>query len=66
MRSYGESGAVVYLADCVELMRLMPAACVEVVFADPPYRLSSGVTVKSGCIAPVDKGEWDRSRGSKR
>ena len=54
-----------YLAGCVELMRLMPAACVDMVFADPPYRLSGGgVTVKSGRIASVDKGERDRSRGS--
>lgn len=55
---------MVYLADCVELMRHMPASCVDVIFADPPYQLSGGgVTVKSGRIAPVDKGEWDRSRG---
>jgi DNA modification methylase len=32
----------VYLTDCVELMCLMPNSCVEVVFADPPYRLSGG------------------------
>ncbi|CAA9423602.1 MAG: DNA modification methyltransferase [uncultured Rubrobacteraceae bacterium] len=56
---------MVYLADCVELMRLMPPSCVDVVFADPPYRLSGGgVTVKSGRIASVDKGGWDRSLGS--
>lgn len=56
---------MVYLADCVELMRLMPGACVDVIFADPPYRLSTGgVTVKSGKIASVDKGDWDRSLGS--
>ena len=54
-----------YLADCVELMRLMPPNCVDVVFADPPYRLSGGgVTVKSGRVTSVDKGEWDRSLGS--
>jgi len=64
LKSYGEPGAMVYLADCVELMRLMPASCVDVVFADPPYRLSGGgVTVKSGRIASVDKGEWDRPMG---
>ena len=64
LRSYGEPGAVVYLADCVDLMRLMPGGCVDAIFADPPYRLSGGgVTVKSGRVAPVDKGEWDRSKG---
>ena len=61
---YGEPGAVVYLADCVELMRLMPAGSVDVIFADPPYRLSTGgVTVRSGRLASVDKGGWDRSLG---
>jgi site-specific DNA-methyltransferase (adenine-specific) len=65
--AYGEPGAVVYLADCVELMRLMPAASVDVVFADPPYRLSGGgVTVSSGRLVPVDKGSWDRSLGFKK
>lgn len=55
---------MVYRADCVELMRLMPAESVDVIFADPPYRLSTGgVTVKSGRLASVDKGEWDRSGG---
>ncbi|MGH3147120.1 MAG: DNA-methyltransferase [Rubrobacter sp.] len=63
--AFGEPGAVVYLADCVELMRLVPAGSVDVVFADPPYRLSTGgVTVKGGRLAPVDKGVWDRSLGS--
>jgi site-specific DNA-methyltransferase (adenine-specific) len=66
LESYGEPGAMVYLADCVQLMRLMPEGCVDAVFADPPYRLSTGrgVTVKSGRLAPVDKGSWDRSLGS--
>jgi site-specific DNA-methyltransferase (adenine-specific) len=65
LEAYGEPGAVVYLADCVELMRLMPAGKVDVIFADPPYRLSTGgVTVRSGRLAPVDKGGWDRSLGN--
>ena len=65
--SYGEPGAIVYRADCVELMRLMPAGSVDLIFADPPYRLSNGgVSVKSGRLAPVDKGAWDRSMGLSR
>jgi len=64
LRSYGEPGAMVYLTGCGELMSLMPAGCVDVIFADPPYRLSGGgVSVQSGRLAPVDKGEWDRSMG---
>jgi hypothetical protein len=63
--AFGEPGAVVYLADCLDLMRLVPTGSVDAVFADPPYRLSTGgVTVKGGRLAPVDKGRWDRSLGS--
>jgi site-specific DNA-methyltransferase (adenine-specific) len=67
LRAFGEPGAIVYLADCVELMKIMPPGSVDVVFADPPYRLSrGGVTVKNGRLAPVDKGAWDRSMGIDR
>ena len=64
LESYGEPGAMVYRTDCVELMGLMPPASVDVIFADPPYRLSGGgVTVKGGRLTRVDKGEWDRPMG---
>jgi site-specific DNA-methyltransferase (adenine-specific) len=34
------------------------------IFADPPYRLSTGgLTVKNGRLALVDKGAWDKSMG---
>jgi site-specific DNA-methyltransferase (adenine-specific) len=57
LEAYGEPAAIVYRVDYVDLMRLMPAGSVDVVFADPPYRLSTGgVTVKSGRLAPVVKG----------
>jgi len=53
----------VYLAECVELMGLTLPSCVDTI-ADPPYQLSGGgVTLKSGRIAYVNKGEWDRSMG---
>jgi site-specific DNA-methyltransferase (adenine-specific) len=62
--AFGEPGAMVYLADCVALMKVMPAASVDMIFADPPYRLSNGgVTVRNGSRSPVDKGAWDRSMG---
>ena len=63
-QAFGEPGAIVYLADCVELMMIMPPASVDVIFADPPYRLSNGgVTVKNGRRTSVDKGAWDKSMG---
>ncbi len=64
LQAFGEPGAIVYLADCVNLMKTMPSGSVDMVFADPPYRLSrGGLTVKSGRLAPVDKGAWDESMG---
>ena len=64
LQAFGEPGAMVYLADCMDLMKIIPPGSVDLVFADPPYRLSTGgVTVKSGRLAPVYKGEWDRSLG---
>ncbi|MFH1641321.1 MAG: site-specific DNA-methyltransferase [Nanoarchaeota archaeon] len=37
---------------------------IDLIFADPPYRLSSGgVTCKSGRIVSVNKGDWDKSQG---
>jgi site-specific DNA-methyltransferase (adenine-specific) len=63
-QAFGEPGAIVYLADCVDLMKIMPPASVDMIFADPPYRLSNGgVTVKNGHRASVNKGAWDRSMG---
>ena len=63
--AFGEPGAAVYLADCVELMRLVPAGSVDAIFADPPYRFSTGgVTVRSGRLSLVGKGSWARSLGS--
>jgi site-specific DNA-methyltransferase (adenine-specific) len=63
-QAFGEPGAIVYLVDCVKLMKIMPPASVDMIFADPPYRLSNGgVTVKNGRRASVDKGSWDRSVG---
>jgi site-specific DNA-methyltransferase (adenine-specific) len=50
--------------DCRELLSLLPAASVDVVFADPPYFLSNGgFTCQAGRRAPVGKGAWDASRG---
>jgi site-specific DNA-methyltransferase (adenine-specific) len=64
LQAFGEAGAIVYLADCVDLMKIIPSGSVDAVFADPPYRLSTGgVTLRNGRLAPVDKGAWDRSMG---
>lgn len=53
-----------YHGDAFELLKSMPNSCVDMVFADPPYYLSNGgVTVSSGKMVSVDKGDWDKSNG---
>lgn len=53
-----------YLGDCIDIMKKMPAKSVDMIFADPPYLLSNGgITVQSGKMVSVNKGEWDTSNG---
>lgn len=50
--------------DCLEILALMPAESVDMIFADPPYNLSNdGFTCQSGRAVSVNKGDWDRSQG---
>lgn len=57
----GERRAAVHLGDAVEVLYSLPAASVDVVFADPPYFLSreGGSTCRGGKRAHVRKGAWD-------
>jgi DNA modification methylase len=50
--------------DCLEVLARLPSACIDLIFADPPYLLSNGgTTCSSGKRAPVDKASWDLSGG---
>jgi site-specific DNA-methyltransferase (adenine-specific) len=61
---FQDNGFKLYQADCIGFLREMPAASVDMIFADPPYNLSKGgFTCHAGRRAPVDKGTWDESRG---
>lgn len=61
---YEQEGFSLYCADCRDLLQTMPAASVDMVFADPPYNLSNGgFTCQGGRRVSVDKGEWDASSG---
>ena len=63
-RTFGLSNA-----DCVEVMAQIAKSSFkfDMVFADPPYFLSSGgISVQSGKQVCVDKGEWDKSQGSEK
>ena len=49
--------------DCVELLNQFDFKF-DMIFADPPYFLSNdGISVQSGKMVSVNKGEWDRSNG---
>lgn len=43
----------------------MPAESIDLIFADPPYFLSTdnGVTCRGGKMVSVNKGKWDKSTG---
>ena len=65
MKPYFEAdGFTLYHADSVEFMGGLPEGSVDLVFADPPYKLSNnGFTCHSGRRVSVNKGVWDESRG---
>ena len=50
--------------DSVEVCANLPEKSVDGVFADPPYFLSKGFTIKtkSGYVREFDKGDWDKVR----
>jgi len=61
---YEKPGFVLYHANCLDILLRLPENSVDLVFADPPYRLSNdGFTVHSGKRVSVNKGEWDKSNG---
>lgn len=47
--------------DCRQLLEQVPDNSVQAIFADPPYFLSNGgISINSGRIVCVDKGDWDK------
>jgi site-specific DNA-methyltransferase (adenine-specific) len=66
--SDAERGIYLIQGDSLEFMqeiaRKYPKGCFDMIFADPPYRLSNGgMTCYAGKVAKVDKGIWDKSEG---
>ena len=54
----------IYQGDCLAILAAIPADCVDLIFADPPYFLSNdGITCHAGRMVSVNKGKWDKSQG---
>ena len=67
--SNNKNSIYLYQANCLELLDKIadkyPEGCFDMIFADPPYFLSNGgVTCQSGKMVTVNKGDWDKSRGT--
>lgn len=55
--------AILYEADCLTLLAKIPSESFDLIFADPPYFLSSGgITCHAGKMVSVNKGKWDEPR----
>lgn len=52
---------MLYNEDCIKVMKSLKEKAIDLVFANPPYFLSNGgLSIKSGEIVSVNKGEWDK------
>ena len=57
---YAKDDFTLYLGDCVDVLNELDSTF-DMVFADPPYFLSNdGLTIQSGKIVSVNKGDWDK------
>ncbi|MFA6376585.1 MAG: hypothetical protein WCX69_04275 [Candidatus Paceibacterota bacterium] len=56
-----------YQSNCLDIFKELPEDSVDMIFADPPYFLSSGsFTCQNGKMVSVKKGDWDLSNGTKK
>ncbi len=62
---YKEIGIRIYLGDVLDVLGKLPKESIDLIFADPPYNLSNdGFTCYAGKRVSVNKGKWDKSRGT--
>lgn len=58
---YSDKDFTLLNGDCFKLLKGIEKKSVDMIFADPPYFLSSGgVSCHSGKQVSVDKGDWDK------
>ena len=59
---YENDNTKLILGDCIKELKTFDEKTIDVIFADPPYFLSSGgVSCHSGKQVSVNKAEWDKS-----
>lgn len=59
---YNDNGFLLYHGDTVEILESLNRK-VDMIFADPPYFLSKGFTLRAkGRVKCFDKGNWDKVR----
>jgi len=64
---YKKPNFTLYKADTLEFLKEIPENSVDMIFADPPYFLSSGsFSCQNGKMVSVKKGDWDLSNGTKK
>jgi len=64
---YEKHNFTLYQADSLDLLAQIPENSVDMIFADPPYFLSSGsFTCQNGKMVSVKKGDWDLTNGTKK
>lgn len=57
---FNDEGFTLLNGDSFKLLKKIDEKSVDMIFADPPYFLSSGgISCKNGMQVSVDKGEWD-------
>jgi site-specific DNA-methyltransferase (adenine-specific) len=61
---YQTDSVMLFVGNCMQIMRELPESSVDMIFADPPYNLSNGgITCHAGQRVSVNKGDWDKSEG---
>lgn len=59
---FDKDNFTLYLGDSFKLLKKFEPKSVDMIFADPPYFLSSGgISCHSGKQVTVDKGDWDKT-----
>jgi site-specific DNA-methyltransferase (adenine-specific) len=62
---YQTDSVMLFVGDCVQIMRELPESSVDMVFADPPYNLSNGgITCYAGQRDTVNKGDLPKEKTS--